>query len=269
MLFSATMTAGVNDLVKLSLKKPVRVKTQGDATTVAPRLVQEFLRLRHEDDREAMLAALVCRNFNKRAIVFFETKHDAHRFFVLCTLLDEGLSVCELHGDMSQPQREYALQQFTRGECEIMIATDVAARGLDISSVQTVLNAEMPRSTSVYVHRVGRTARAGKTGRSVTIVSDARRKVMKDLLKSDTAAVTAEGKAGQSVLSRTIPHAVVSHYVAKIASLEQKITEYHNEEKMKSRTDVAIREAERAENMLMHEVGEGTTTYLKDTTNDI
>ena len=255
MLFSATMTSGVDDLAKLSLKKPVRVKTQGDATTVAPRLVQEFLRLRSEGDREAMLAALVCRSFHKRSIVFFETKRDAHRFFILCTLLDEDLKVCELHGDMSQPQREFALQQFTRGECEVMIATDVAARGLDISSVQTVINAEMPRSTSIYVHRVGRTARAGKMGRSVTIVSDGRRKVMKDLLKSDVAAANADGASrGQTVLSRTIPHAVVAHYIGKIAALEDTISAYSRDETMKSKTDMAMREAERAENLLLHEV---------------
>lgn len=251
MLFSATMTSGVDDLAKLSLKRPIRIKTQGDATTVAPKLVQEFVRVRREEEREAMLASLVCRNFNTRVIVFFETKRDAHRFYVLLTLLDSSLPACELHGDMTQPQRETALQRFIRGDCEILIATDVAARGLDISNIQTVINSEMPRSTSTYVHRVGRTARAGKHGRSVTLVSDSRRKVMKDLLKSDANAV--DGTNGITVLSRTIPSAVITHYVAKIASLEPQIVQYVQDEVVKTQTDSALREVERAENLLLHE----------------
>lgn len=255
MLFSATMTSGVDDLVKLSLKRPIRIKTLGDATTVAPKLIQEFVRVRHEDEREAMLAALICRNFNQRIIVFFETKKDAHRFYVLLTLLDPTLTVCELHGDLTQPQRESALQRFTNGLCEIMIATDVAARGLDISSVQTILNAEMPRSTSTYVHRVGRTARAGKNGRAVTLVTDARRKVMKDLLKSDVNSnnPTEGGEGTLNVLSRTIPPAVITHYISKIASLETDIAQYILDESFKNQTDTALREVERAENILVHE----------------
>lgn len=94
-----------------------------------------------------------------------------------------GIKCCELHGDVSQALRYLALQRFRDNEVDIMVATDVAARGLDIPGVQTVLNAEMPRSASTYVHRVGRTARAGCGGRAVTFVGDARRKVMKDVLK--------------------------------------------------------------------------------------
>jgi ATP-dependent RNA helicase DDX27 len=245
MLFSATMTTGVNDLIKLSLQRPVRVKTEGDETTVAPRLVQEFVRVRREEDRQAMLASLVCRNFNTRSIVFFETKKEAHDFYILMKTLD--LKVCELHGNLTQPQRDMSLSQFTKGECEILIATDVAARGLDISGVQTVLNAEMPRSESVYVHRVGRTARAGKAGRAVTLVSDSRRRVLKTILKSDVH----QGHAG--VLSRTIPSAIVSHYLRKIASLRAEMDALQQSEAFRAKSDAALREAERAENLMLHE----------------
>lgn len=253
MLFSATMTSGVDDLVKLSLKRPIRIKTQGDATTVAPKLIQEFVRVRRDEEREAMLASLVCRNFKTRVIVFFETKKEAHRFFVLLTLLEASLPVCELHGDMTQPQRETALQRFIRGDCEILIATDIAARGLDISNIQTVINGEMPRSTSTYVHRVGRTARAGKHGRAVTLVSDSRRKVMKDLLKSD-AGTGVDGTNGLAVLSRTIPSAVISHFTSKIAGLETQIAQHLLNESIKTQTDTLMREVERTENLLLHEV---------------
>lgn len=251
MLFSATMTTGVNDLIKLSLQRPVRVKTQGDQTTVAPRLVQEFVRVRREEDRQAMLASLVCRNFNTRSIVFFETKKEAHDFYILMKTLD--LKVCELHGNLTQPQRDMSLSQFTKGECEILIATDVAARGLDINGVQTVLNAEMPRSESVYVHRVGRTARAGRAGRAVTLVSDSRRRVLKAILKGDSQGGAQDGAVASGVLSRTIPAAIVSHYLRKIAAQRVAMDALQQEEALRSKSDIALREAERAENMLLHE----------------
>ncbi|CAM9131810.1 unnamed protein product, partial [Ectocarpus fasciculatus] len=185
MLFSATMTAGVEELSKLSLRRPVRVKTSAggpnDANALAPRLIQEFVRVRREDEREAMLTALVCRNFNKKCIVFFETKKAAHRFYIILQVLK--IKSCELHGDMPQTLRYGSLQAFREGLTDVMVATDVAARGLDIPLIQTVINAEMPRIASTYVHRVGRTARAGCGGRAVTIVGDARRKVMKEVLK--------------------------------------------------------------------------------------
>lgn len=180
LLFSATMTAGVaalpwsfnlnsilnflclsmsgvEELSKLSLRRPVRIKTSSgstnDATALAPRLIQEFVRVRREDEKEAMLTALVVRNFNKRSIVFFETKKAAHRFYIILQLLQ--IKACELHGDMPQTLRYGSLQAFREGQTDVMVATDVAARGLDIPLIQTVLNAEMPRVASTYVHRVG------------------------------------------------------------------------------------------------------------------
>ena len=244
LLFSATMTTGVNDLVKLSLQRPVRVKTQSDETSVAPRLVQEFVRVRKEEDRQPMLASLVCRSFGTRSIVFFETKKEAHDFYVLMKVLK--VRACELHGNMTQVQRDMSLLQFTNGNCDILIATDVAARGLDISGVQTVLNAEMPRSESVYVHRVGRTARAGRAGRAVTLVSDSRRRVLKMVLKSDF------HQRDANVLSRTIPAAVVSQYVRKINSLKEEMAVLQQEESVLMKSDLAQREMERVENMLLH-----------------
>ena len=143
---------------KLSLRRPVRVKTSAggpnDANALAPRLIQEFVRVRREDEREAMLTALVCRNFNKKCIVFFETKKAAHRFYIILQVLK--IKACELHGDMPQTLRYGSLQAFREGLTDVMVATDVAARGLDIPLIQTVINAEMPRVASTYVHRVGK-----------------------------------------------------------------------------------------------------------------
>lgn len=248
LLFSATMTTKVEDLIKLSLKRPVRVKTEGGVTTVAPRLVQEFVRVRKEDEREAMLASLIVRVFSKRCIVFYEMKKDAHRFYAVITLL--GIKAAELHGDLPQVQRDLALQRFRDGEADVLVATDVAARGLDISGVKTVVNAEMPRSASTYVHRVGRTARAGMQGVAVTLVGDARRKVMKEVLKGEGSALSA---AGGKVLSRTIPPSVISKFEEQIRALEGRIDGLFADERYRAKLDVAMREAERAQNLIEHE----------------
>jgi ATP-dependent RNA helicase DDX27 len=248
LLFSATMTPKVDDLAKLSLRRPVRVKTAISTHSIAPRLIQEFVKVRSDDEKESMLAALVCRSFNKRAIVFFETKKDAHRFCIILNLLN--VKATELHGDISQAQRYLSLQKFKDGLVDVMVCTDVAARGLDIQGIQTVLNAEMPRSSTTYVHRVGRTARAGNGGRSITLVSDARRKVMKEVLKGEACKLSTDG--GQ-VLSRIVPATVINQYSTNIARVEIKIAQAHKEDKLNAKIEIAEREANRAENFLLHE----------------
>jgi ATP-dependent RNA helicase DDX27 len=250
LLFSATMTSKVDDLAKLSLKRPVRVKTLGNASTTALRLVQEFIRLRKEDEKEAILAAVLCRASTTRTIAFFETKKEAHRFHIVLSLL--GAKSAEMHGDLPQIQRNHALQQFKNGAVNVLIATDVASRGIDITGVHCVVNAEMPRSVSTYIHRVGRTARAGSSGRSVTIVSDVRRKVLKSLLKGGEAVSLVEN-ADQNILQRTIPSAVITQYTEKIAELEEEIQETMATEGANRQIDEAMMEAERAENMLQYE----------------
>lgn len=250
LLFSATMTSRVEDLAKLSLKRPVRVKTQGNASTTALRLVQEFVRLRKDDEKEAILTAVLCRPNTTRTIAFFETKKDAHRFQIILTLL--GVKSAEMHGDLPQIQRNHALQQFKNGSVDILIATDVASRGIDIQGVHCVVNAEMPRSVTTYIHRVGRTARAGSSGRSVTIVGDGRRKVLKSLLKGGEAVSLSEN-GEQNILQRTVPPSAITTYTEKIAGLEEQIAETLLTEKDNWKIDEAMREAERTENMIAYE----------------
>ena len=248
LLFSATMTTKVEDLVKLSLKNPIRVKINANNTTIAPRLVQEFIKLREVDEREAYLCALVCRSFNKRVICFFETKVEAHRFYLILKIL--GYKVNELHGNITQAKRYTALQEFKDQIVDILVATDVAARGLDIPGVKTVINSEMPRLASQYVHRVGRTARAGCSGRSITLVTDSRRKIMKEILKSNeltTKAIT------EQTLTRTVPSTIIAHYISKIASIEKEIRDYVANEAMEARIDMVSREADKASNMIVYE----------------
>ncbi len=137
MLFSATMTPKVDDLAKLSLKRPIRIKTASTNSTLAPRLIQEFVKVRKEEEVEAMLLGLVCRSFGKKTIVFYDMKKDAHRFSALLGLMD--VKVSELHGNLPQPQRDLALTRFREGLVDVMVCTDIAARGLDIPGVSLVV----------------------------------------------------------------------------------------------------------------------------------
>uniref|UniRef100_A0A9L0R6U0 Probable ATP-dependent RNA helicase DDX27 n=1 Tax=Equus caballus TaxID=9796 RepID=A0A9L0R6U0_HORSE len=190
MLFSATMTDEVKDLASVSLKNPVRIFVNSN-TDVAPFLRQEFIRIRpnREGDREAIVAALLTRTFTDHVMLFTQTKKQAHRMHILLGLM--GLQVGELHGNLSQTQRLEALRRFKDEQIDILVATDVAARGLDIEGVKTVINFTMPNTIKHYVHRVGRTARAGRAGRSVSLVGEEERKMLKEIVKTAKAPVKA------------------------------------------------------------------------------
>lgn len=220
MLFSATMSEQVKDLAAVSLNKPVKVFIN-ENTDTALRLRQEFIRIRpnREGDREAVVAALVSRTFPDHCIVFIQTKVQAHRMHLVLGLL--GINVGELHGNLSQAQRLDTLKKFKDEEIDVLLATDLAARGLDIEGVKTVINFTMPNTVKHYIHRVGRTARAGKSGRSVTLVGEKERKLLKDIVK----------KAKTPLKTRVVPPEVVSKYRDRIVGFEQDIVEIEQQEK--------------------------------------
>ena len=279
LLFSATMGTKVDELIKLSLNRPVRVRVSdrkgrgGDASgdgsagssgvEVAHRLEQEFVRVRTGNEginREAMLLSLLTRTFKERVIVFFDTKAAAHRLMIICGLC--GIKCAELHGNLTQPQRLEALEAFREGEVDVLLATDLAARGLDITGVEAVVNFEMPSQVETYVHRIGRTARAGRGGKSCTLIGEGRRYLMKEVIKdaedkrrkAESKKNRAAGKGNTSgiIRSRTIPPAVVSHFVAKIASLEPHVEEVLAAEAVARMDRIAEMEAMRAQNIIAH-----------------
>lgn len=241
MLFSATMTDKVDDLVRLSLNKPVRLMVDAKKST-AEHLVQEFVRIRpqREHTRSAILLYLCENVFRRRVIVFFRSKVLAHRLRVVFGLL--GLKAGELHGNMSQEQRINALNGFRDGKIDFLMATDLASRGLDIKGIDFVINFEAPQSHEIYLHRVGRTARAGRSGRSCTLAGEADRKVVKAAVRSST-----------SVKSRTMDVAVIDQTVDRLKTLDAEVEEVLVDEKEERQMRQAEMEIRKGENRVKHE----------------
>jgi ATP-dependent RNA helicase DDX27 len=173
-LLSATMTKDVQKLTCFSLKEPVRLVA--DTKFLMPaNLKQEIIRLKglhsHASKVAVLLALCARKTKDCRTIIFFRTKRRAHRMKILFGLTSLSLAV-ELHGDMTQTHRLESIDMFRRGKASFLLSTDLASRGLDIPKVHLVVNFDVPSKFKTYIHRVGRTARKEKTGRSITIIED-------------------------------------------------------------------------------------------------
>ena len=167
LLFSATMTTKVAKLQRACLRDPVKIEVSAKYSTVDT-LRQQYLFVpaMHKD---VYVAYVLNELAGSTAIIFVRTCESARRLSLL--LRNLGFGAVPIHGQMSQPKRLGALTMFKSGERSIMIATDVASRGLDIPTVDVVLNVDIPANPKDYVHRVGRTARAGRSGRAIAFVT--------------------------------------------------------------------------------------------------
>jgi superfamily II DNA/RNA helicase len=165
MFFSATLDGEAGRLARLYTTRPVRHEVVGKAQTV-DEVAHRFIPVT-TDTKVAVLAAEL-KAERGLALVFVRTKRGAER--LVRKLSAQGVSALALHGDMTQGARTRAVERFSRGEIDTLIATDVAARGLDLSSITHVFNFDPPEDDKAYVHRVGRTARAGRSGTGVTFV---------------------------------------------------------------------------------------------------
>ncbi|KAI1454908.1 hypothetical protein F4805DRAFT_477197 [Annulohypoxylon moriforme] len=245
MLFSATMTSSVDRLIRAGLNRPVRVMVDSQRKT-NDKLEQKFVRLRpgREEKRMGYLIHICKTMHTERVIIFFRQKKEAHRARIIFALFN--LPCAELHGSMNQAQRISSVESFRDGKVSFLLATDLASRGLDIKGVDTVINYEGPQTLEIYVHRVGRTARAGRSGVAITLAAEPDRKVVK-------AAVKAGKSQGAKISSLIIDPADGDKWQAKIDEMADEIEAITKEEKEEKQLAQVEMEIKKGENMVIHE----------------
>jgi len=179
LFFSATMPKAIAELAAQFIKDPVKISVAPAATT-AERVDQVAVHV-NQNEKQALLTLTLQDESIDRALVFTRTKHGADR--VVKHLARAGITAAAIHGNKSQPQRERTLGAFRDGSLKILVATDIAARGIDIDGVSHVINFEIPNVPEQYVHRIGRTARAGRDGIALSFVASDERPYMRDIEK--------------------------------------------------------------------------------------
>jgi ATP-dependent RNA helicase RhlE len=211
LLFSATMPAPILELAKSILSSPVQVAVAPTAT-VAPK-IQQGVYLVDQDGKRALLEHVLRRDEQiSRALVFTRTKHGANK--VVRQLLSADIQAEAIHGNKSQNARTRALAQFRAGTLRVLVATDIAARGLDVDSISHVINYDLPAEPESYVHRIGRTGRAGAEGIAFSFCSPEQRDELKAIERlirtrlpvlTDAARCTAQTAPAQARCQPRVP----------------------------------------------------------------
>ncbi len=188
LFFSATMPKEISTLAGQMLKNPVHVAVTPVATTVD--LVEQKVIFVEASRKRQLLADILRSSKMSRTLVFTRTKHGADR--VTQHLEAAGQPAAAIHGNKSQPQRERALQMFKQGRISVLVATDIAARGIDVDGVTHVVNFDLPNVPEAYVHRIGRTARAGQAGVAISFCDSSERAHLRGIEKLIRARLSVE-----------------------------------------------------------------------------
>ncbi|MDP2775918.1 MAG: DEAD/DEAH box helicase [Nocardioides sp.] len=168
MLFSATMPAAIVALARTHMRHPMNIRAESSYDTTMVPATAQFIYLAHDLDKPEIIGRVLQAEDAGKIIVFTRTKRQAQR--VADDLAERGFSASPLHGDMAQVAREKALAKFREDKIRVLVATDVAARGIDVAGVSHVINYTCPEDDKTYVHRIGRTGRAGASGIAITFV---------------------------------------------------------------------------------------------------
>lgn len=180
LLFSATMPADIVELANSFLHEPVHVEVTPQATTVEK--IDQSIFFVEKNDKRALLEHLLSDKKVKRALIFTRTKHGANK--VVKNLAIARITAEAIHGNKSQTAREKALANFKSGAIRVLVATDIAARGIDVEGITHVINYDLPNIPESYVHRIGRTARAGASGVAYSFCDQEERAYLKDIEKT-------------------------------------------------------------------------------------
>lgn len=195
LLFSATFSGDIRTLAKGLLNNPVEIDVSPRNTTT--HLVEQWIHPVDKARKPALLTHLIRSQNWQQALVFSRTKHGANKLAAYLT--QQGIEAAAIHGNKSQTARTRALADFKSGKVSVLVATDIAARGLDIHQLPQVVNMDLPNVPEDYVHRIGRTGRAGATGKAISLVSADEIKQLRDIEK---------------LIKRQLPREVVDGYEA-------------------------------------------------------
>ncbi len=179
LFFSATMPTPIVSLSRNMLREPVRVEVTPESSTVDT--VDQSIFFVEKPEKKGLLVSVLRQEADKSVLVFSRTKHGADN--ISKTLRKAGIESAAIHGDKSQVQRQRALADFKAGKVKVMVATDIAARGIDIKELGMVINYDLPDVVETYVHRIGRTGRAGASGTALTFCSQDDHLMVKDIQK--------------------------------------------------------------------------------------
>lgn len=177
LLFSATMPPEIMKLAEGLLNDPVKIAVAPSATTIEK--IDERVLFVDEDKKSALLTDLLKKSDINRALVFMRTKHGADKLVKQLGL--EAVRTRAIHGNKSQTARIAALEDFRRGRCRVLVATDIASRGIDVDGISHVINYDLPNEPEVYVHRIGRTARAGAEGVALSFCGTSERAFLRNI----------------------------------------------------------------------------------------